>query len=123
MIVYLTAILQDNTTKLYLYNIIQTYIQSTLDFNQDIFIYLSLELITIIRTSSDYILKIVKSLYSVPEAGNHWFATYQPYHINNLVMLKLPYDPCLISRYELFDIISLQTKDTLILPNNTFTVI
>jgi hypothetical protein len=35
---------------------------------------------------SDSILKIVKSLYDVFEAGNHWFAIYHAHHVNKLEM-------------------------------------
>lgn len=70
--------------------------------------------------SSSCILKVVKPLYSVPEAGNHRFAMYHNYHINTLGMTESTYDPCLLHRYEPFGTIGLQTDDTLMLANNTF---
>ncbi|EED17146.1 hypothetical protein TSTA_022030 [Talaromyces stipitatus ATCC 10500] len=45
------------------------------------------------------ILKVVKPLYGIPEAGNHWFRTYHS---------------------QGFGIVGMQTDDTLILANNTF---
>lgn len=72
------------------------------------------------RVSSNCILKVVKLLYGVPEAGNHWFATYHNYHINDFAMTELTYDPCLLYRCAPFDFVGLQTDDTLMLANDTF---
>ena len=115
--------LQNNTTKLYLRNITQAYVQSTSDLNQDFFICLPPELITMIEASSNRILKVVKSLYDVPEAGKNWFAIYHNYHINNFSMTESTYNLSLLYRYEPFSIVGLQTDDTLMLANNNFTAI
>lgn len=71
LIVCLAAILQDNITKLYLRDVTQAYVQSTLDLNRDFFIRPPPELITMMGTSPECILKVVKPLYDIPEAGNH----------------------------------------------------
>ncbi len=123
LIACLAAILQNNTTKLYLRDVTQAYVQSTSDLNRDFFIRPPPELITMMGASSDCILKVVKPLYGVPEAGNHWFATYHNYHINDLSMTESTYDPCLLYRCEPYGIVGLQTDDTLMLANNTFAAI
>ena len=70
--------------------------------------------------SSSCILKVVKPLYGVPEAGNHWFATYHNYYINNFSMTESTYDPCLLQKCEPSGIIGLHTDETVMLANNTF---
>lgn len=107
-------------TKLYLHNITQVYVQSTLDLNWNFFIYPLSELITMIGALLEYILKIVKPFYDVSEAGNYLFATYYNYHINIFIMFESTYNPYLFHRFEPFSIVELQTNDTLILANNSF---
>ena len=75
-------------TKLYLCNVSQAYVQSTLDLNQDFFIRPFPELITMIGASPECILKVVKPLHVVPEAENHWFATYHNYHVNIFAVME-----------------------------------
>ena len=65
-------------------------------------------------------MKVVKPLYGVPEAGNHWFKTYHSHHIQQLYMNQSMYDPCLLQSNEPFGIIGLQTDDTLFLADETF---
>ena len=65
----------------------------------------------------------MKLLYSIPEAGNHWFTTYYIYHKEKLGMTKSTYNPCFLFRSELLEIIGIQTDDSLILANNNFTCI
>jgi predicted PP-loop superfamily ATPase len=57
--------------KLYLRDITQTYVQSTLSLNCDFYIRFSHELIILMRISSTHVLKIMKSLYDVLETDNH----------------------------------------------------
>lgn len=71
LIVCFVAIFQNNTTKLYLCDVTQAYIQSTLDLNQDFFIWPFPELITMIEVLSDFILKVVKPFYGIPEVSNY----------------------------------------------------
>jgi hypothetical protein len=66
-------------------------------------------------------LKVVKPLYSVPEAGNHWFSTYYKHHLDKLYIAQSTYDPCLIySTTTPFGLVGLQTDDILIVADNTF---
>ena len=99
--------LQDNTTKLYLSDVTQVYVQSTSNLNRDFFIHPPQELVAIIRASPNYILKVVKPLYDVPKAGNHWFAIYHGHYIDKLSMTKSTYDLCLLYKSEPFSIIGL----------------
>jgi hypothetical protein len=81
---------------LYLRNIIQTYIQSVTSLNRDFFVRSFVELIKHLDIASNSILKIVKSLYDVLEADNHWFVTYHAHHINKLDMTQSIYDLCFL---------------------------
>jgi len=66
------------------------------------------------------ILKVVKPLYGVPEAGNHWFKTYYMHHLNELGMSQSTYNPCLLYRNKLFGVVGLQTDDTLFVGDAEF---
>jgi hypothetical protein len=66
-------------------------------------------------------LKVVKPLYGVPEAGNHWFSIYHKHHLDKLYMAQSTYDPCLMySITTPFGLVGLQTDDILIVADNTF---
>jgi hypothetical protein len=66
---------------------------------------------------------VIKPLYGVPEAGNHWFNTYHSHHIKKLQMNQSTYDPCLLYTGNTgFGIIGIQTDDTLILANTAFAI-
>ena len=121
LIVCLAAIFQDNT-KLYLRDVTQAYVQSTSNLNRDFYIRPPMEFATMlgIRPNSDTILKVVKPLYGVPEAGNHWFATYHGHHIDKLGMTQSTYDPCLLYKSDPLGVIGIQTDDTLIIATSQF---
>ncbi len=53
----------------------QTYIQLPSKLNLDFYIWLLLELISLLGAKSDYIVKVIKLFYSILEVGNHWFPT------------------------------------------------
>jgi hypothetical protein len=65
---------------LYLYNILQAYIQSVTNLNREFYVQLSYKLLI----NNNLILKVLKPLYKVLKAGNHWFKTYYTYYIKNL---------------------------------------
>ena len=111
-----------SNTKLYLRDVTQAYVQSTSDLNRDFYIRPPHELATLLGAPSDCILQVVKPLYGVPEAGNHWFATYHGHHLNRLGMTESTYDPCLLYKTNSseFGIVGMQTDDTLILANDIF---
>jgi len=66
--------------------------QSNTYLSRDIFIRLPLELNLQLGT----ILRVIKPLYRVPEAGNHWFKTYYQYHVSKLKIEQLTYNPYLL---------------------------
>jgi hypothetical protein len=108
---------QAKSVALYLRDISQAYVQSNTYLSRDIFIRPPLELNLQLGT----ILRVVKPLYGVPEAGNHWFKTYHQHHVRKLKMDQSTYDPCLL--YTLSNglgIVGLQTDDTLFLADQTF---
>ncbi len=57
--------------KLYLRNITQAYVQSRSNLNRDSYVQSLFELIKLMKISSECILKVIKSLYEVPETDNH----------------------------------------------------
>ncbi|OXV12184.1 hypothetical protein Egran_00055, partial [Elaphomyces granulatus] len=70
------------------------------------------------------ILRVVKPLYGVPEAGNYWFRTYYQHHLDNLHVRPSTYDPCLLYVNDVnankeeqghFAVVGLQTDDSLFL--------
>jgi len=69
------------------------------------------------------IFKVIKPLYGIPEAGNHWWTTYYKHHIGNLDMETSTFDPCLLVTRDNdspFGIVGIQTDDTLILRDVDF---
>ena len=85
--------------------------------NREIFIRLPPEL----GLSKDSLLQVVKPLYGVPEAGNHWFRTYHDHHTQELKMTQSTYDPCLLhTSTNRFGLVGLQTDDTLFLADPEF---
>jgi hypothetical protein len=105
---------------LYLRNITQAYVQSKTFLNRQFFIRSPSEL----DLSKNSILRVVKSLYGVPETGTHWFNTYQKHHKDNLMMIESTFDSCLLHIEFIFinrfGVIDIQTDDTLILADDEF---
>ena len=67
-------------------------------------------------------MKIIKPLYGVLEAGNHWFHIYHQHYLNKLHISESTYDPCLLHTNENgFGVVGLQTDDTFFLANQVFT--
>ena len=62
----------------------------------------------------------MKPLYGVPEAGNHWFATYHTHHKEKLGMIESTYDPYFLYSSSSFGIVGMQTDDILILADHDF---
>ncbi len=114
--------------KLYLRDIIQTYVQSRFNLNRDFYVQSFLELIKSMSILSECILKMIKSLYEVSETDNHWFKTYHDHHTDKLSMTQFTYNSCLlyiitkntiISRIDM----SMQIDDILILIDQSFAVV
>ena len=88
--------------------------------NQEFHIRPSLKLISLLGASFDYVIKVMKPLYGISEANNHWFATYHTYHKDKLGMTESTYDTYFLYNSGSFRIVEMQTDDILILINNDF---
>jgi hypothetical protein len=74
------------TTGLYLRDILQAYVQSITMLNRDFYVNPPWELAKRLNLIDDLVLKVVKPLYGIPKAGNHWFKTYYSHYLNELAM-------------------------------------
>ena len=102
---------------LFLRDISQVYVQSIISLARKFFIRPSIEL----GLREGTILKIIKPLYEVSEAGTHWFNTYHRHHTEKLAMQQSTYDSCLLyTNKKGFGVVGLQIDDTLILRDKTF---
>lgn len=75
------------------------------------------------RLPKGQLLKVVRTLYGMPESPMHWFKTYGDYHRDELGMKSVAMDPCLWYRKEnekLSAILALQVDDTLFSGNPKF---
>jgi hypothetical protein len=105
---------------LYLRDISQAYVQSATELIRNFYINPPEELAEQLNLTRNHILRVVKPLYGVPEAGAHWFETYQKHHLNKLGMGQSTYDPCLLLSFEPFGVVGLQTDDTLFTADDAF---
>ncbi len=104
-------------------DISQAYVQSETHLNRLIFAYLPQPIRHMYPEGT--IMRILKPLYGIAEAGTHWWATYSKHHKEKLSMITSTYDPCLListndANKGAFGIVGLQTDDTLILGNKQF---
>ena len=77
-----------------LQDITQAYTQSKTELNCTVICYLLVKLKK--KYPEGTILLVVKSLYGLAKAGNHWFATYLDHHKEKLRMEISSYDICLL---------------------------
>lgn len=106
-------------TGVYIRDITQAYTQSTSNLHRTFYAHAPEEM----NLPTGMILLVIKPLYGVPEAGNHWFKTYHTHHCEKLKMQQSTYDPCLLytnSEDTGFGIVGLQTDDTLIVGDEKF---
>lgn len=97
-----------------LWDIMQAYIQSKRERNCIVICHLSTKLKN--KYLKNTVLYVVKPLYGLVEAGNHWFATYSVHHQEKLGTKMSSYDAYfLISKDggENFDIIRILIDNTL----------
>jgi hypothetical protein len=68
------------------------------------------------------IIIIIKPLYGIPESGIYWFATYNKYYIEELLITISFHDLCLFisTTKKLFVILVIQTNNILFLVNKQF---
>ncbi|APA06573.1 hypothetical protein sscle_02g013430 [Sclerotinia sclerotiorum 1980 UF-70] len=106
-------------TSVYIQDITQAYTQSTSNLHRTFYAHTPEEM----NLPTGMILLVIKPLYNVPKAGNHWFKTYHTHHYEKLKMQQSTYDPCLLytnNEDTGFGIVGLQTDDTLIVDNEKF---
>lgn len=102
-------------------DISQAYVQSTTHLTRDLFVDPHDDVRDILGLPSSEVIQILKPLYGVAEAGNHWWNTYSRFHTEALGMHQSTYDVCFMMRTdEVYDVVSLQTDDTLMLGNQAF---
>ena len=104
---------------LFLRDIAQAYVQSTTSLNREFYLRPPKEL----GLQEGFVLKVIKPLYGVPEAGAHWYNTYHTHHTEKLSMGLSTYDSCLLftnSDSTGFGVVGLQIDDTLILADDVF---
>jgi hypothetical protein len=75
--------------------------------NRDFYVNPPWELAKRLNLTDDSVLKVVKPLYGVLEAGNHWFKTYHSYYLNELAMEQSTYDPYLLYSNRPFGVVGL----------------
>jgi hypothetical protein len=113
--------------KLYLINIIQIYVQSRSILNRNFYVQSLSKLIKLMKIFNDCILKMIKSLYDVSKADNHWFKTYHDHHTDKLNMISFTYDSCLLYIIIFIQIdlriMNMQTDDIFILVDQSFAVV
>ena len=119
LVLCLAAILME-TTNLFLRDITQAYVQAMTLLNRPFFIIPPPELAEALNVEPGFVVKVIRPLYGVPEAGNHWYKTYQSHHIEELSMQQSTYDPCLLFNTKPFGVVGLQTDDTLFVGDGAF---
>jgi hypothetical protein len=105
----------------WLRDITQAYVQSGTELNRKILAQLPAQIRDLYPP--DTVMRVIKPLYGIAEAGTHWWATYHNHHIKKLQMTTSSYDPCLlISTAENpdFACVGMQTDDTLGLSTTAF---
>lgn len=117
---FLSGRMSNEKFKLYLRDITQAYTQSQSELARDVWAYLPLKIRHLHPPGT--IMRVVKPLYGIAEAGTHWFKTYSDHHLDKLEMTTSTFDPCLLisKTTDAFGIVGMQTDDTLILGNDLF---
>jgi hypothetical protein len=107
--------------KIELRDITQAYPQAQTDLKRTILAHLPKELVS--KYPKDTLLRVIKPLYGIAEAGVHWWKTYHGHHCEELDMSTSTFDPCLLitnGEPVTFGIVGMQTDDTLMLGTSKF---
>ncbi|KAI0996915.1 hypothetical protein K3495_g11268 [Podosphaera aphanis] len=110
-----------DSCRIYIRDISQAYIQSTTKLNRLILAKPPKEIAMSINQNT--LMRLIKPLYGIPEAGTHWFKTYHKHHTEKLSLETSIFDPCLLitnSVTKSFGIVGMQTDDTLFLGDEEF---
>ena len=100
-------------------DVTQAYIQSNTKLERVVYIKAPLEL----GLPKNYVLRVEKPLYGIPESGLHWYLTYLTHHLEVLHMTRSRVDPCVLYRTKndkLEGMILLQVDDSLGMGNDEF---
>lgn len=108
---------------MHLRDITQAYTQSETQLNRLILAQLPEQIRN--EHPEDTVMRILKPLYGIAEAGTHWWATYSKHHKERLSMITSTFDPCLLitsaaTGSNPFGIVGMQTDDTLLLGDKAF---
>lgn len=102
-------------------DITQAYPQSTSKLNRLIYAHPPKDMVAELPLGT--VFWVVIPLYGIPEAGAHWYSTYEKHHRVKLGMEQSTYDPCLMVTKNPkgpFGIVGLQTDDTLFIGDSQF---
>jgi len=75
--------------------------------NRDFYIKPLLKIKDVLKLTKGTVIKVIKPLYSVLEAGNHWFRTYYQYYTKKLKMKESTYDLYLLYSDKSFRIVGI----------------
>jgi len=107
--------------QMFLRDITQAYIQSLTRLQREFYSRPPAEVKKELGLGDDIVMMVMKPLYGVPEAGNHWYGTYHSHHTEELKMKESTYDPCLLYTHESgMGIVGLQFDDTLFVGDEEF---
>ena len=118
LIISLSPTLRQRGIHLSIRDITQAYTQSQSSLKRVIYSHLPTEMKQ--QYQEGTIIRLLKPLYGIAEAGLHWFSTYFRHHREKLCMSTSTYDPCLLitDSNDQFAIVGIQTDDTLILADD-----
>lgn len=106
---------------LFLRDIQQAYTHSRTHLIRDIYCWPSPEIVQAKNLPPGTLMHVVKPLYGIPEAGNHWFDTWIKYLTKELALKSSCFDPCLlVTHSKPFSISGMQVDDTLFLGTEEF---
>ncbi|EAQ91626.1 hypothetical protein CHGG_03561 [Chaetomium globosum CBS 148.51] len=114
LILAIAPSLQRQGCLLWLRDITQAYVQSEKALQRKILAFLPQQIRHLYPEGT--VMRVIKPLYGLAEAGTYWWVTYHNHHLKRLQMATSTYDPCLlISSPENpeFACVGMQTDDTL----------
>ncbi|EAQ83592.1 hypothetical protein CHGG_09996 [Chaetomium globosum CBS 148.51] len=121
LILAIAPSLQRQGCLLWLRDITQAYVQSEKALQRKILAFLPQQIRHLYPEGT--VMRVIKPLYGLAEAGTYWWVTYHNHHLKRLQMATSTYDPCLlISSPENpeFACVGMQTDDTLGLSTEAF---
>lgn len=116
------ALIRTFSLCVFLRDISQAYVQSTTPLIREVLCRPAPELVKFMNLPTETIMRVLKPLYGIPEAGNHWFGTYIRHLKEKLSMEQSAHDPCLLitKAGNPFGVTGMQVDDTLFLGSEEF---